>query len=130
MSPMKNAVLTVVALGALAAAAQAQQEYVWVTHRGSNSVAVYDVEETPAPTTAVQTLPLAGEPYGILGIPATRRVYVAYSATGTRLGRVAIIDTDTYQVVNDIPIPGAVELRRMCASRDSTRIYIAGQEQT
>ncbi len=126
---MKNAVLTGILLGGLASAAAAQTEYVWVTNRGTagtGRVTAYDVLQSP-PSTVRGSVSPGGEPYGILGIKAARRVYVSYSESPSRLGRVAVIDSDSFQILNTVPIPGAIELRRMALSRDGNRIYVTGR---
>jgi hypothetical protein len=119
---MKNAALTVLVLGALSTAAVAQPELVWTTNRGSSTVTVHNNANLSA---ALATIPIDGSPYGIVGDNGRNRVYVAFSQTGTRQARLAVIHSQTWQLVNEVPIPGVDEARRLCQSRDKNFLFLA-----
>jgi DNA-binding beta-propeller fold protein YncE len=73
----------------------AARNLLFISHLGSKSVVVFDIGKQ----TVVKTIQLRAEPYGILVVPALKKVFVGVGGNNT----VAVIDEDSFNVLTYIP---------------------------
>ncbi|MBS1251669.1 MAG: Hydrazine synthase subunit gamma [Anaerolineales bacterium] len=93
--------------------ALAGSDRAYVTNRGSNTVSVVDLTEL----TAVATIPVEQQPYGVVVTPDGAFAFAANSGSDS----VSVIDTATFQVVAVIPVRD----RPAGLAATASRLYVA-----
>jgi hypothetical protein len=128
---MKKLFLASVALVGSAMSLWAQQEYIYVTDQGANTVTVLKLD-TVTPTNAplfVKTItdPVFSSlnaPYDILADSARRLLYVSNNGGP---GAITVISGDTLAVIGVIDVSVGQNLKGMAISDDGAALFVAGQ---
>lgn len=128
----RTTVLVLAALAAAAAEAWAlppPDDYAYTTNEGSANVSVFiPPNPPPNPPTQVRVVTVGTAPWGIVAVPSRKKVYVSNS--GATPGTISVIDSETLQVVNTVPVADSINLKGMSLSVDESAIFIAGRNNT